>query len=215
MATTLERRRPLPVDSLVSEPIFASTHAITIDAPPEYVWPWIAQMGAGRAGWYSWDAIDNGGRPSATSILPTFQTVVNGDVMPAIPGATDAFIVAAVDPPVDDPQRLDECLDDLDRPDDDRAEGVAARRPQARLTGRLARQLGESVRVGCHHHQSVAAHPGFEATAWAADGSLEAMERPGPRFCLAVQWHPEVRDDHSLFAALVEAAAERSATMPG
>ena len=58
-------------------------------------------MGAGRAGWYSWDAIDNGGTPSATSILPAFQTVVNGDVMPAIPGATDAFVVAAIDPPRD------------------------------------------------------------------------------------------------------------------
>jgi putative glutamine amidotransferase len=71
--------------------------------------------------------------------------------------------------------------------------------------------VGERVEVGCHHHQTVATHPGFEATAWAADGSLEAMERPGPRFCLAVQWHPEVRDDTSLFAALVGAAAERAA----
>jgi len=100
-ATTIEKRRPLPVDTLVPEPIFTSTHAITIDAPPEQVWPWIAQMGAGRAGWYSWDAIDNCGMPSATSILPTFQTVGNGDVMPAIPSAKDAFIVAAVDPPRD------------------------------------------------------------------------------------------------------------------
>ena len=58
-------------------------------------------MGAGRAGWYSWDAIDNGGAPSATSIVPDFQTVVGGDVMPAVPGATDAFVVAAVDPPRD------------------------------------------------------------------------------------------------------------------
>jgi putative glutamine amidotransferase len=71
--------------------------------------------------------------------------------------------------------------------------------------------VGERVEVGCHHHQTVATHPGFEATAWAADGSLEAMERPGPRFCLAVQWHPEVRDDTSLFAALVGATAERAA----
>ena len=98
IATTLEKRRPLPADALVPEPIFTSTHAITIDAPPEQVWPWIAQKGAGRAGWYSWDAIDNGGTPSATSILPTFQTVVAGDVLPAIPGAADAFVVAAVDP---------------------------------------------------------------------------------------------------------------------
>jgi putative glutamine amidotransferase len=78
---------------------------------------------------------------------------------------------------------------------------------------RLRGLVGEQVEVGCHHHQTVAVHPGFEASAWAADGSLEAMERPGPRFCLAVQWHPEVRDDHSLFAALVDAAGERSATM--
>ena len=98
IATALEKSRPLPIDSLIPEPIFTSTHAITIDAPPEQVWPWIAQMGAGRAGWYSWDAIDNGGTPSATSIRPNLQTVVAGDVMPAIPGAADAFVVAAVDP---------------------------------------------------------------------------------------------------------------------
>ena len=97
-ATTREKRRPLPADALVPEPLFTSTRAITIDAPPDQVWPWIVQMGAGRAGWYSWDAIDNGGTPSATSILPSFQTVVAGDVMPAIPGAADAFVVAAVDP---------------------------------------------------------------------------------------------------------------------
>jgi putative glutamine amidotransferase len=80
---------------------------------------------------------------------------------------------------------------------------------------RLAALVGDTVEVGCHHHQTVAAHPGFEATAWAADGSLEAMERPGPRFCLAVQWHPEVRDDTSLFAALVAAATERIADRLG
>ena len=99
--TSLEKRRPLPVDTLVPEPIFASTHAITIDAPPERVWPWIAQMGAGRAGWYSWDAIDNGGVPSGTRIVPELQSVVRGDVMAAVPGAKDAFVVAAVDPPRD------------------------------------------------------------------------------------------------------------------
>src|SRR5512145_1901204 len=97
----LEKRRPLAVDALVPEPIFASTHAITIDAPPEQVWPWIAQMGAGRAGWYSWDAIDNGGTPSANRVVAEFQTVVPGGVMPAVPGATNAFVVASVDPPRD------------------------------------------------------------------------------------------------------------------
>lgn len=74
-------------------------------------------------------------------------------------------------------------------------------------TSRLRALVGDRVEVGCHHHQSVGSHPGFTATAWADDGSLEAMERPGPRFCLAVQWHPEVGEDSRLFAGLVAAAA--------
>src|SRR5918995_3242601 len=98
IATALEKRRPLPVDAMVPEPIFASTHAITIDAPPEQVWPWIAQMGAGRAGWYSWDAIDNGGTRSSGSIVPALQTVARGDIMPAVPDANDAFVVATLEP---------------------------------------------------------------------------------------------------------------------
>lgn len=60
--------------------------------------------------------------------------------------------------------------------------------------------------VQCHHHQSVASHPGFEPVAWADDGLLEAMELPGPRFKLGVQWHPEMAADAGLFAALIEAA---------
>ncbi|HEY3529088.1 MAG TPA: gamma-glutamyl-gamma-aminobutyrate hydrolase family protein [Nocardioides sp.] len=75
---------------------------------------------------------------------------------------------------------------------------------------RLRALVGEAVHVGCHHHQSVESHPGFTGTAWAEDGSLEAMELPGERFCLAVQWHPEVRDDARLFEALVTAAADHA-----
>jgi pimeloyl-ACP methyl ester carboxylesterase len=101
VATAPERRRPLAVDGLIPNPIFSATHAITIDAPPEQVWPWIAQMGGGRAGWYSWDAIDNGGTPSARRVVPELQTIAPGDVMPAVPGAKDAFIVTSLDPPRD------------------------------------------------------------------------------------------------------------------
>jgi hypothetical protein len=100
-ATSVERRRSLPADGMVPDPLFTATHAITIDAPPEQVWPWIAQMGAGRAGWYSWDAIDNGGAPSATRLVPDLLAVVPGDLMPAAPGATDAFVVARAIPPRD------------------------------------------------------------------------------------------------------------------
>ena len=101
IATRVERRRPLPGDTIVPEPMFSVTHAITIDAPIQRVWPWLAQMGSDRAGWYSWDAIDNGAQPSALSIVPGLQAVARGDVMPAVPGAKDAFVVAAVDPPHD------------------------------------------------------------------------------------------------------------------
>ena len=72
---------------------------------------------------------------------------------------------------------------------------------------RVAALVGDAVSVNCHHHQSVAAHPGFEASARAADGTLEAMEAPGERFCVAVQWHPETAADVGLLAGLVEAAA--------
>ncbi len=76
---------------------------------------------------------------------------------------------------------------------------------------RTARLLGEAVEVNCHHHQSVREHPGFVATARADDGTLEAMERVGDRFCVAVQWHPETADDAGLLAGLVEAAGRRTA----
>ncbi len=72
------------------------THAITIDAPSEAVWPWLVQMGSGRAGWYSYDRIDNGGTPSARQIIPELQHVAVGDVMPWLPGAKDGFVVGEV-----------------------------------------------------------------------------------------------------------------------
>ena len=71
---------------------------------------------------------------------------------------------------------------------------------------RLASVVRPTRTVHCHHHQSVRAHPGFTGVAWAEDGLLEAMEAPGDRLSLAVQWHPEVAADAGLFEALVEAA---------
>ena len=67
--------------------------------------------------------------------------------------------------------------------------------------------IGDTLEVSCHHHQSVRTHPGFEPAAWAADGTLEAMEAAGERFCVAVQWHPETASDVGLLAGLVRAAA--------
>lgn len=87
----------MPGDEFIAGPIFEATHAISISVPPARVWPWLTQMGAGRGGWYSYDWIDNGGRPSATQLVPGSTTPSVGDVVPALPGATDAFIVVAVE----------------------------------------------------------------------------------------------------------------------
>jgi putative glutamine amidotransferase len=73
---------------------------------------------------------------------------------------------------------------------------------------RLRMLVGEHGSVGCHHHQAVREHPGFVPAAFADDGTLEAMEAPGDRFRVAVQWHPETRADAGLFTGLVAAALE-------
>jgi hypothetical protein len=60
----------MPGDELLDEPSFDATRAITIDAPPAEVWPWLVQIGHGRAGFYSYDLFDNAARPSAERIVP-------------------------------------------------------------------------------------------------------------------------------------------------
>lgn len=71
---------------------------------------------------------------------------------------------------------------------------------------RVQKLLGEQFQVKCHHHQAVASCPGYEVTARASDGTVEAMESRDHAFRLAVQWHPEVLEDFGLFRGLVEAA---------
>lgn len=82
----------------MAQPIGVITHAVTIDVPPEAVWPWLIQLGSGRAGWYAYDRIDNGGRPSARRIIPALQQIAVGDVLPALPDAKDMFVVGDVRP---------------------------------------------------------------------------------------------------------------------
>jgi hypothetical protein len=61
--------------------------AITIEAPPEAVWPWLVQVGCLRGGWYSNDLLDNLGRPSATTIVPDLQQLEVGQWIPMSPSA--------------------------------------------------------------------------------------------------------------------------------
>jgi hypothetical protein len=70
---------PLAGDEHVPEPMVQATRAVTIDAPPEEVWPWPVQMGPDRGGFYSYDRLDNEGQPSATTIIPGLQDLQQGD----------------------------------------------------------------------------------------------------------------------------------------
>jgi len=98
-ATPEERGASLPGDDRIPDPIDSITHAITIDRPSRDVWPWLVQMGAGRrAGWYSYDWIDNGRRPSADRVVEELQHPVVGTIFPALPGVTDAFTLDAIEP---------------------------------------------------------------------------------------------------------------------
>ena len=66
-------------DELCLRPQLKATRAVTIDAPPEDIWPWLVQWGWNRAGFYSYDLLDNLGRRSAEEILPEFQRLAVGD----------------------------------------------------------------------------------------------------------------------------------------
>ncbi len=98
-ATKDERTRPLPGDDRLPDAIETITHAVTIDCLPRDVWPWVVQMGAGdRAGWYSYDWLDNGRRPSADRVIPELQHPPVGTTFPALPGVTEGFKLDAIEP---------------------------------------------------------------------------------------------------------------------
>jgi hypothetical protein len=81
--------RELPGDELLADAGIVSTRAITIDAPPSAIWPWLVQMGSGRGGVYTYDWIENLFRldmHSARQILPQFQDLKVGDELPLGPG---------------------------------------------------------------------------------------------------------------------------------
>jgi hypothetical protein len=90
-----ETARALPGDDLVAEPTAAETRGVDIAAAPETVWPWLLQMGYGRAGWYSYDDIDMN-HPSLDRIDPELQHLELGDIVPTHPGG--GFVVKVLEP---------------------------------------------------------------------------------------------------------------------
>ena len=100
-ATPDEIAAPLPGDAIAVPIRFCSTRALTIGAPPSSVWPWLTQVGVGRAGFYSYDRLDNRGHRSADQVLEQFQQVQIGDVatpMDSHPSPLTSFLVASVVP---------------------------------------------------------------------------------------------------------------------
>jgi CAAX protease family protein len=98
-ATREEKTRAFPGDDQIPQAIDTLTHGVTILRTPRDVWPWLVQMGAGtRAGWYSYDWLDNQRQPSATRIVPELQHPAIGSIFPALPGVTEGFTLLAIEP---------------------------------------------------------------------------------------------------------------------
>jgi hypothetical protein len=102
-STPLERQAAMPGDGIVSKPQFVVTHGITIDAPPDRVWPWLVQMGWHRGGWYTARWVDAllfpANRASADHIVKEFQDLQVGDFIPDGPPETECgFVVEELEP---------------------------------------------------------------------------------------------------------------------
>jgi hypothetical protein len=96
-ATVEEAMGPYPGAGLIPRGVRSGTMAVTIEASPASVWAWLVQMGYDRAGWYSWDRLDNWGRHSAEQIHPEWQQLTIGDHVSAMPDNSIWWEVAALD----------------------------------------------------------------------------------------------------------------------
>ncbi len=97
-ATDEEVGRAMPGDDVVKSPTFNATRAVTIQARPEEIWPWLVQIGIKRAGWYSYDWLDNLGHHSAERIIPEWQHLAVGDLIPISPDGKAGQWVKAFEP---------------------------------------------------------------------------------------------------------------------
>jgi hypothetical protein len=95
-ASDAELGRSLPGDELLSEPRWMWTHAITIDAPVDRVWPWLVQIGQGRGGFYSYEFLENlvgCDIHNADHILPELQNLKVGNGIKLHPKAPPLPVV--------------------------------------------------------------------------------------------------------------------------
>ena len=97
-ATEAEVERPYPGAGIIPGGQRGTTMAVTIDAPPSAVWPWLAQMGVDRGLWYTWDYWRLWGLRSAERIHPEWQDISVGHRMPSTPKGSAWWEVAALEP---------------------------------------------------------------------------------------------------------------------
>lgn len=103
-ATDAEISAVFPGDELVPVPVSTVNRAVTIDASPEQIYPWILQIGAERGGWYSYDWLETGllrcPIVNADRLNPEWQDLVVGDVIKMCPGQSGPppYIVAQLEP---------------------------------------------------------------------------------------------------------------------
>ena len=99
-ATESDLTRVMAGDSLLPDQTYSGTTAVTVNARPEHIWPWLVQIGYRRGGLYSYDWLDRLfgylDRPSATRILPEFQHLGVGDHIPL--GRGPSWPVAVLEP---------------------------------------------------------------------------------------------------------------------
>jgi hypothetical protein len=93
------RRWParMPGDDVVPRAQFNATRSISIDAAPKDVWPWIVQLGYRRAGFYTYDQVDNASEPSADRIIEEYQDLKIGDEIRMWHGSYGLSIAYVVD----------------------------------------------------------------------------------------------------------------------
>ena len=99
-ATPSDLARVMAGDLVIANPMHSATHAVTVAALPEDIWPWLVQMGSDRGGLYSYDWLDRLfgilDRPSATRIIPEFQHLSVGDSIRL--GPREALTVVTCEP---------------------------------------------------------------------------------------------------------------------
>lgn len=94
-------KRPLPGDGIVTQPMLEVTRAIEIQAPPERVWPWLAQLGQEKGGLYTYQRLENlaGCRiANASRIVPEWQNPLPGDAVRLGPKGYPFFRISSIEP---------------------------------------------------------------------------------------------------------------------